>query len=70
MSTPGEELGKTSAKGVANYEKGESVEELQLLQDCWKSFTFQAPASSGHPTVQNVPKLKRPRKTKNIKVLD
>ena len=57
-SAPGEELGKSGAKGVANNEEGESVEELQLLEDRGKGFSSQAAATSGHPTVGEMcPKL-------------
>ena len=51
LSAPGEELGKSSTKGVANNEEGESVEEPQLLEDRGKGFSSQAAATSGHPTV-------------------
>ena len=51
LSSPGEELGKSGAKGVANNEEGESVEEPQLLEDRGKGFPSQAAATSSHPTV-------------------
>ena len=51
LSAPGEELGKSSSKGVADNEEGESVEEAQLLQDCGKSFPPQAAATSSHSAV-------------------